>query len=30
MKFCFLKKWENIDFKHLLKVIQIIVFPTRS
>jgi len=21
---------ENIDFKHLLKVIQIIVFPTRS
>ncbi|MCT2943566.1 hypothetical protein EFM88_04870 [Streptococcus thermophilus] len=30
MKLFFLKTWENIDFKRILKVIQIIVFPTRS
>lgn len=27
MKLFFLKTWENIDFKHILKFIQIDVFP---
>jgi len=30
MKLFFLKTWENIDFKRILKLIQIKVFPTRS
>ncbi|AGU76908.1 hypothetical protein SIR_1557 [Streptococcus intermedius B196] len=30
MKLFFLKTWENIDFKPILKLIQIEMFPTRS
>lgn len=28
MKFCFLKKWGNVDFKHILKFIQKELFST--
>ena len=30
MKLFFLKMWKNIDFKPILKLIQIEVFPTRT
>ena len=30
MKLFFLKTWENIDFKRILKFIQIKMFPTKS